>query len=343
LDSFCPEGRTAGEISVDIKVSLEEREIDRATLESLLSTYEYGRYCEDKSLPLDPARQLVLDRLLQYLAQPDSRRIAAYSPAGELLGLITFKISDWDSEHFGVTTAIIETIVTRKLDYEKELYLANTLVRKFLDWSKTSEVRFVSVKVPSKDLPVVHGLESNGFHFIESWIFNKFDLSRLEDLSEPSHKLRLARPEDRDFMVEYSHDAFSTHRFHADAHIPRKRADSLYEKWILTAFDDPHQEILVLDSDQRPAAFMIYYLSDLRPYFGQQYVMWKMGLLDPQSRSKGLGRLFFTSLLYHHRAGGFDVVDSGLSIRNIASLNLHTRLNFKITCSLVTFHRWLDD
>jgi GNAT superfamily N-acetyltransferase len=329
-------------IPVDIKISLEEREVDRAALESLTSEYEYGRYCEDKSLPIMSARQLVLDRLVDYLNQPDSRRIAAHSPAGELLGLIAFKISGWDSEHFGVITAIVETIITRKLGYEKELDLADALVREFLTWCKTSAVRFVSAKVPSKDLPIVHGLERNGFHFIESWIFNKFDLSRLEDLDKPSQSLRLARPEDRDFMVEYSRDAFSSHRFHADAHIPRDKADSLYEKWIVTAFGDPHQEILVLDSGQRPAAFMIYYPSDLRPYFGLQYAMWKMGLLDPQSRSKGLGALFFTALLYHHRAGGLDVVDSGLTIRNIASLNLHTRLNFKVTCSLVVLHRWLD-
>jgi RimJ/RimL family protein N-acetyltransferase len=86
---------------------------------------------------------------------------------------------------------------------------------------------------------------------------------------------------------------------------------------------------------------MIYYSSDLREYFGLQFAMWKMALLDPMNRNKGLGTDFFIACLHYHREEGLDVVDSGLSIRNLSSLNLHIKLNFKITSTLVTLHKWL--
>lgn len=327
---------------MDMKLINTEGITDHGGIESLVAGYTYGRYCEDNSLARDASQRLVCDRLVEYLESPGARQITAVTPGGETLGSIAFKISPWDSDHFGFNSAIIDTLITRRLGYEQELEIADALVKEFNAWCQSTEVRFITAKVPSKDLPVVHALEHNGFNFIESWIFNKYDLNHLDEASKPTQALRLARPEDRELMIEYSHEAFATQRFHADANIPHDKADSLYEKWILTAFADPHQEVLVLDSGNRPAGFMIYYPVDLRPYFGLQFAQWKMALLDPQSRGKGLGTLFFTALFYHHRDSGLDVIDSGLSIRNITSLNLHTKLNFKVTCTLVTLHEWLD-
>jgi len=142
-------------------------------------------------------------------------------------------------------------------------------------------------------------------------------------------------------MLDYSKGAFATQRFHADPYIDPDKADSLYRKWILTAFEDPHQQILVLDVDNSPLAFMITQRIDLRQCFGLQFVVWRMALLDPSSRGRGWGTKFFVSLMHHHRKEGIDVVDSGVTMRNLASLNLHSKLHFKIVCIRVTFHKWL--
>ena len=88
------------------------------------------------------------------------------------------------------------------------------------------------------------------------------------------------------------------------------KAESLYEKWIISAFNEPNQKILVLDGDNKPTAFMIYCLDDLRCYFGSQFAVWKMGLLDPTNRGTGLGTAFFTALLHYHRQEGLDCVKS---------------------------------
>jgi RimJ/RimL family protein N-acetyltransferase len=326
---------------MDMKVHITNT-VNKAELESLTRQYKYGRYCEDISLPLESSQRLTLDRLLHLTTQANTHVIESYSLSGELLGTLFFRLSQWDTEHFGYNVAIIEAIISKRLGYEQELEISEILVEKFLAWSESEKMRFISVRVPSLDLPVIHSLERRGFHYIENFMQNKYDLTRLDSLSKPPYELRLAQSSDFDLMVDFSREAFSTQRFHADAHIAHDKADSLYEKWIRTAFNDPDQKVLVLDIKHKPAAFMIYYSSDLRKYFGLQFAMWKMALLDPMNRSKGVGTDFFIACMYYHREEGLDVVDSGLTIRNLASLNLHNKLNFKIISTLVTLHKWLQ-
>ena len=69
--------------------------------------------------------------------------------------------------------------------------------------------------------------------------------------------------------------------------------------------------------------------------------MWKMIVLDSAHRGRGLGTGFFIALAHYHRQEGLDIIGSGLSVRNLASLNLHNKLDFKVFSTLVTFHKWL--
>jgi GNAT superfamily N-acetyltransferase len=208
-------------------------------------------------------------------------------------------------------------------------------------WCTANDIRFLSARVPALNLPAIHALEHGGFRYIETWIYNKCDLGSVDESAAAAPKPRVAQPDDCDVMVDYSRDAFVTQRFHADPHIAPQKAESLYEKWILTAFSDPQQRILVLDMHSRPVAFVIYHTNDLRQYLGRRYATWTMVLVDPASRAKGLGTGFFNAFLTHHKREGLDVVDSGVSMRNLPSLNFFTKLNFKIVSTVVTYHRWI--
>jgi L-amino acid N-acyltransferase YncA len=258
-----------------------------------------------------------------------------------LQGLLLFKLSDWDTHHFGINTSLIDFVVVEETEREKKAAITERLLIKYQRWCEANKIRFVVVKIPALDLPVIHAFEKNGFRFMENWIYNKYELRHLDRQSKQPLELRLIKPAELDQMISFSKGAFVTHRFHADSHIPKERAEALYEKWIQTAFRDPKQRILVHEKDGKPAAFMIYYPSDLRSYFHLRFAQWKMALLDPSLKGRGLGTNFFLSLLHYHLKEGLDVVDSGLSSNNLTSLNLHNKLNFKIFCNLVTFHKWI--
>jgi dTDP-4-amino-4,6-dideoxy-D-galactose acyltransferase len=310
-------------------------------MKNILSGYRYGRYLEDDSLDAGESQRLLEDKIREYLRQDDAEYAVDYSEHHEIQGLLLFKLSSWDTEHFGFHTSLIDHVLIKETDYDKKVLIANRLLKTYQSWCETNNIRFIVVKISSMDLPTIHGFEMNGFRFMENWIFNKYELKKLDNRSKQPLNLRLIQPSDLDDMLLFSKGAFTTHRFHADSHISKEKAETLYEKWIRTDFHDPKQRTLVYESDDRPAAFMIYYRYDLRSYFNLQFAMWKMALLDPSLKGKGLGTDFFISLLHYHKQEGLDVVDSGLSNRNLTSLNLHNKLNFKIFSTLVTLHKWI--
>lgn len=307
----------------------------------LTQGYKYGRYLEDGDLQYEASLRLLCDNIRQYLNQKSSETILISNLNNDLQGAMLFRISDWDSLHFGYKTVLIDYIIIRKTSEESHLKIGANLLELFLDWCSQHEIKFIVSKTPSLDLLTIHCLEKAGFRFIESWIYNKYDLRR-NSLNHENHlELRYAEKSDLEYMLAYSKDAFSTQRFHADFHIPNDKAESLYAKWIHTAFNDPKQKILVYDKDNIPCAYMIYYINDLTSYYGQKFAMWKMALINPQMTGKGIGARFFSSVCDYHRTENLDVVDSGLSLRNIISLNTHNKINFKVVSTLVTTHLWL--
>jgi hypothetical protein len=311
------------------------------TIDYLLSDYKFGRYLEDKDLPSDQSLRLQKDIILNIVIQRTSEYLTIEDSNKDPQGIVVFRLSDWDTRHFGFKTVIIEYFIVRENDPAEYLKMGNGLLNLLIERCKKDGVKFVVAKPPSLDLLSIHCLEEVGFNFIESWVYCKYDIRKNNPNYTEYLNLRLANKSDLDYMLAYSTDAFITQRFHADYHIPREKADALYTKWILTAFNDPVQRILVYEENNIPCAFMIYFIQDLNSYYNKRFAMWKMALLNPLLKGKGMGTKFFMSVCNYHKSENLDIVDSGLSIRNLVSLNTHNKSNFKVVSSLVTMHLWL--
>lgn len=314
---------------------------DAAELDRLMSVYRYGRYLENPRIP--PERSRAHERvLLEGLLARDDATVFSLGPADRLRGVLIARDSAWDREHFGYGVAVIETILTAEEGYPRDRAVAERLLEAFLDWCRSRAVRFASMRLSSRQLPVIHALEAAGFRYIESYIYNVVDLDRVPPAAEPVAALRHARPEDQEYMCRYAHGAFTTHRFHADPFVDPAKAESLYFKWIQSAFADPGRKVLVMDQDGRPAAFMVYRDEDWRHTLGLRSASLNMGLLDPEARGRGLGTRFYHALFEHFRKEGFHIVESGLSLRNQVSLNWHNRTGFRVVSTHVTLHRWWE-
>ncbi len=311
------------------------------TLSDLAARHPFGRYCEDHALPSAAARDQVAVAARQFLAAPGALAIEAIDPDGRPAGVLLFRPSPWDTDHFGYPCVSVDSALIAAEEYAPRRAVAETLVTGLTDWLASHGARFTSVRVPARDLPVVHALESAGFSFIEAWAFLHRPTSGLGAAAEPL-TLRPARPADRSVMHACAVGAFDTQRFHADARVDRARADALYTRWIDTSFTDPAMTTLVHEHDGKAVAFMTYFPSDLSATLGRRFAMWKMALIDPALRGQGLGTRFFEALARHHRDEGLDIIDSGVSLRNVASINLHARCGFRLTSTLLTFHRWSD-
>lgn len=312
-----------------------------ATLATLAARHPFGRYAEDPSLPARAAREQVAQAARQFLTAPGATAIEAVDSGGQTAGVLLFRPSPWDTEHFGYPCVIVDAVLIDAEEYAARRAVAETLLGGLTTWLHAHGTRFTSVRVPARDLPVVHAVEAVGFAFIEAWVFSHRPTAGVAEANEP-FALRPARPDDRVVMHACAAGAFDTQRFHADARVDRAKADALYSRWIDTSFSDPAMTTLVHEHEGRPVAFMTYFRSDLSATLGRRFAMWKMALIDPALRGQGLGTRFFDALARHHRDEGLDTIDSGVSLRNVASINLHARCGFRVTSTLLTFHHWSD-
>ena len=313
-----------------------------ANLSRILQNNKYGRYFEDKELPYDKTVLYTADCILNLISEKHAEYRIEKSDTNDIEGIVFFRKSAWDSEHFKKNTAIIDQILVNQKEPSKKIKITRSLIDSFLQWCDQEKIEFVVAKIPSLDLICINGLLHKGFDFIESWIFNKIDLRKYKVNSNNLLSLRVAKESDLHYMLEYSKDAFNTQRFHADYHISYAKAEGLYEKWIKNSFADPKQKILVYDHKNTPSAFMIYCISDLSNYYDLKFAVWKMAVIDPSLRGQGIGSAFFNSLLDYHIKEGLNILDSSLSLRNIASLNLHIKMNFKVIATLATLHLWIQ-
>jgi RimJ/RimL family protein N-acetyltransferase len=308
-------------------------------LAALAGSHLYGRHCEDVSLQLADSQRYLLHQMRNALTGTSGAEcVQALNAKGETLGLILFRLSPWDTDHFGYRCGVIDWIVIRENDYALRTSIARALLSHFEKWMKEEKIRFASCRTSALDLAVVNSFERVGFDLIESYVYNYFDTRSLPDERQPA--LRLAVPADEDIMRVCSVGAFDTQRFHADPRVAKDKATSLYDNWIRTSFRDPKTRTLVLEENGAPVAFMTYFDSDLTEFFGCKFAMWKMALINPEYRGKGIGTRFFRALVHHHREEGLQIVDSGVSMRNLASINLHNKAGFKIVSTQLTFHKW---
>jgi len=311
-----------------------------ADVQLLASAITHGRYAEDATLGMEGVRDLLLHNLRALLASPEAVSILLRGSSGSVEGLVTFRLSRWDSEHFGFPCAVVDSVIVVSGNASRREEVARLLFAEYDRWTEGQEIRFTSMRLPSLDLPVVHAAEASHFRFMESWVFNTRATADEPAPSTSGGFLRLAVPADKDAMLRCSREAFAVQRFHADARFDREKADLLYRKWIDTAFADPDHKIAVWELDGGPRGFVAYYDLDLRNFLGRRFAMWRVVLLDSDYRGRGVGAEFFQALAVHHRREGADCIDSGVTLRNLHSLNLHNKSRFRLVSTLVTFHKW---
>ncbi len=314
--------------------------VEPGPLRALAGQHDYGPHLEDWTLPTEGARRLLHDEIANRPADGDHGSAVTLSAAGEPLGLLVFRRSSWDSEHFGFPVGAIDRILTARLDGDVERQVVAGLLEAFESWRAEAGLRFVFARVPARHLAAIQGLERHGFGYIETYLWNRVDLARVKGAASASFRFRPARPEDLETLVGWSRGAFSTQRFHADPNIDPTAADALYERWIRTSLGDAGRQTVVAEAEGTPLGFFDHRARDLRPWLGARVVFWRMFLLDPERRGQGLGGALLAAFLQTQKEAGLDRVQSGLTLRNVRSSNLHARAGFDNVAFGVTLHRW---
>jgi len=306
---------------------------------SLFREYTYGRYCSDWTLDLEASRRLELDRLFSYIQQNPANCWLATGENG-IVGLLGLHLSKWDTDFWGIKYANIDHLITIGPEDDFSKMVMKKLVQKADKWCQSEQIDFVVARADVLDLVTVQTLEEHGFKYIETTITNTLDIKHLDPVSSKDYVIRLARPEETDLLVDFSLDAFPTHRFYAEKRFSTAKVDEMYRQWVRNALTNISVwTTVVLEKDSKVLGFMTYAIEDVSPYFGMSFIKLRMACLDKKERGKSHGVDLFNGVVKFVHSQG-DVIVSGLTIRNIHSFNLHTKLNYKLKCSSNTFHKW---
>ncbi len=313
----------------------------RSKIGALASKYRYGRYCcANSALPIDSSRRYVTDQIIEYCTK-GSNMCWVIEKDTIIQGLLGIRKSAWDTEIFGFNVAVLDYLISRSMDYKDELSVKNRLLEQCAQWCRQQDISFITARADSLDLSSIHALEKHSFQYIETTITNSYDIHDMHNNAKSNYLVRSICSNEIDEIADLTKGAFPLHRFSADPRFSKRNVEELYRKWVTDCYKKDDCHIVVMDIDNNPAGFFIYSVKNLTRYFGSRFAMWQLAALSPPFQGKGLGYQLFLSTI-NYLSDSVDIVDSGLTIRNITSLNLHNKLGFKTISSAVTFHKWLD-
>lgn len=307
-------------------------------LSPLFADYTYGRYCADWSLDIQASRRLERDRLFAYL-QPNAASCWVATERDRIVGVLGLRKCAWDTAFWGVDYVTIDHLYACGSGEGSKKFIMDELVDAADQWCRDEKVGFVVARPDALDLDAIHALESHSFRYIETTVTSSYDLRRTETCQPVNCQIRAARPDEADFLMDITKDAFITHRFYADTRFPKERVDNMYREWVRSSLESAAWTTIVLEAEDKVRGFFIYRLEDLSSYFRLRFAKWRLAALASVDQGKGYGIQLFQGAMQFVRDQA-EIVDSGLTIRNTRSLNLHNKLGFRILCSSVTFHQW---
>jgi RimJ/RimL family protein N-acetyltransferase len=312
----------------------------KEAFDRLFYKYQSGRYCQDDSLDLNTARRWELDTLIAYLGKNSSSSWLDID-RGEIVGYLGMRKSAWDSDFWGIHFASIDHLFASQAKKRDREIVLDELLRACDQWCRSENIEFVSARIDANDLDAIKTLENHGFRYIETTVVNSYDLRRGSLPSQEIGTIRYAQASDEQDLVDMVEDAFLTHRFYVDGKFPKEKVDQMYREWVRSSLHSSDWSTIVLESGGKVRGFFIYSIpEELSEYFQVRFAKWRLAALGPKDRGSGYGVPLFVGAM-NFLVDKVKIIDSGLTVRNIRSFNLHNKLGFKIQHFSVTMHKWI--
>lgn len=306
----------------------------------LFDQVRFGRYLADYKLDIAKSIDLEYGRLQEYLK--DGTLLLAIKDDRELVGLIGYHFSQWDTELFGHPYAIIDYFLVKEPVLYQYLDTARELLRRFHAWAAERRVRTVVVKPYSNNCTPILAVQQEGYQYFECATFLTLDKVPPPPMGRDELAFRYAEERDRDQLRELvSKQFFRRSHFFLDPRFPEAAVEKLYGKWIESSLTKG-QPIVITEEAGRICGVFIYDMADLTVPFGRKYAVWKLANIDGRVRGKGLGMRLYYATVQSSLDRGADAIDSSLAVHNVVSMNMIIKMGFRLITSVYTFHRWFD-
>ncbi|MFQ5553895.1 MAG: GNAT family N-acetyltransferase [Acidimicrobiia bacterium] len=250
-------------------------------------------------------------------------------------GLVTgWRHAEWDTGMLGVRVARVAAPVAWGKHAGVDA-AARVLGRAIMEAAAGEDVTLVVSRVGAEDAGVIAGFSAAGMGVVD---LNLQYRRRTGDLTTrfgaPVHAAPTDTPELRALGSTFTHD-----HFHADAKVPRDRADALFGQWIENSLAGRAAAVLVARTDEGGLAGFITCVVSEAP--GSAPVgRIELVATAPGARRRGTARGLVWDALAWFRSAGIDVVDVGTQFANVGAGRLYRACGFSVVSAATTHHGW---
>lgn len=258
--------------------------------------------------------------------------------------LIKFSNSNWDYEHFGFNIAkITNPFVVGACEEESARYLSGEILNR----SKRDGIKLIIARVNGDNITFLHALEDVGFRYYETIIWPVADLSKsykssLQETNDISVTYFDSEIDDIERVKDIAKsNQYQRGHFHCDKNLDPSKVNSLYSKWVQTAFENEKKIIIIKYKKYIVGYFICDIDNVLSECLGAKYGRFQSLAVDTSYRGLGLGRHIFEGAMSLLKSEGCQFIDSGYATKNHLSAKLHSDYGFKSVYEEVTMHLWL--
>jgi hypothetical protein len=321
-----------------IKISGSNIENYRHKIKEFLIEVKYGRYMKESTSQKNINHDIEVKK--NFEKNPSHQLVVAVGDNDDILGVIGFQLSEWDSKIFKKRVVIIKTFATIEYSLYESYHIAEALIQHFERWVIFNRGEVIIAKIDTTYSSCIRVLSEKNYLHYETNLIQTLDLNEVS-LAESltSDKYRFADENDLDELKRIAGtNTFPLSHFYLDRRFKKKYVDNMYSKWIENSINSD-DKILVIEHDSDIAGMFIYHLnedSDLK------HATWKFAAVDKKYRKRNYGNKIFDLAIQSCIKDGAKWIDTSLAIKNTISLRIHSRLNFMPVMSLYTFHKWID-
>lgn len=268
-------------------------------------------------------------------------KIFSYSENSEIIALVILSDLDWDSMHFGYNCASINYILFNHSIDAKILHQAFKKI--FCEIEKVAiqnNIKFISVSICSNDYFVMDAIQLHNFKFILTWVDGIHSSKNKIQLGKSDHQIGIIYESEIEYFKNIaSKYYFKGGRFYLDNNFEVSLVNSMYSKLITSSFKN-NDIMLSYRVDNRPIGlFICNKIKQYRHFENLQVAPLRYLVIDPEARQKNIGYELFAETL-NYLIPRCDIITTGFEVNNLPSLNLHTKLNFRMNYSHNVFHWW---
>lgn len=312
--------------------------LDTTLLSEFVSNVEFLKF----NLYPNSGNQNIRDYLNEQIGNSIKNDLVIASIQGtEIIALASLRELTWDSNHFGFKCMTIENVFynsNKPTDLIKDALAL--VVERIISIAISKKTNFISVSIGSEDSIASHVIQSNHFEYILTWVDGIYDSQDIIPVFNNEVDVGLLQESELDYYANIAKNHyFKGGRFYLDKNFETALVDKMYSNLVYSSFSN-NDIMLSYRIDGKPfGLFVCKKITEINAFNKLKVAPLRFLVIDPKIRKKNVGYELFSNTI-NYLINKSDIISTGLEINNLASLNLHRKLNFKFNYTHNVFHWW---